>query len=82
MFVESLLKTKYALWELRNLLDGPWESVREVGSSVRPESVFGSLRFACSTSVAGLVLSVSRAGGIGTGGDGEGESLRTESLAG
>ena len=82
MFVESLLKTKYALWELRNLLDGPWENVREVGSSVRPESVFGSLRLACSTPVDGLELSVSGAGGIGTGGDGEGESLRAESLAG
>ena len=78
IFVESLPKTKYALWELRNLLDGPWENVREEGSSARPESVFGSLRLACSTPVDGLELSVSGAGGTDTGGDGEGESLRVD----
>jgi hypothetical protein len=76
MFVDSLLKTKCALLELRNLLDGPWDNVREDGSSVRPESVFGSLRLACSAPVAGLLLSVSTDGGIVTGGEGEGELLR------
>ena len=45
MCVESLLRTKYALCELRSLLEGPCEYDHEAGSSVRPESVLGSIRF-------------------------------------
>ena len=82
MCVASLLKTKYALCELRSLLDGPCEYDREAGSSVRPESVLGSLRSAGAVGAAGLAVSVSRVDGAGMTGGGVDEPLREMSSGG
>ena len=82
MCVEFLLKTKYALCELRSLLDGPCEYDRDAGSSVRPESVLGSLRSAGTVGAAALAVSVSKVGGAGTVGDGVDEPLREVSSGG
>ena len=82
MCVESLLRTKYALCELRSLLEGPCEYDREAGSSVRPESVLGSLRSADAVGAADLAVSVSGLGGAGTVVDGVDECLRAPSSGG